>query len=183
MSVFTNPATAAKHEAEAYVSAVLHLLGDKDSLKVLDGLTARIEIHMSELSATELKRPETPGKWSVLEVIQHLADSELVWAFRLRTILAQDGAKITGYDQDGWARQFAYGNAEPEQAFEQVRVLRSANMRLLRSLSDDEFERVGVHDERGEESVRRLMRLYAGHDLVHLRQIARIRDTMHQNKR
>lgn len=137
-------------------------------------LTRRIE----GLEATQVSRPEAPGKWSIAQVLQHLADSELVWGYRLRMVLAHDRPAITGYDQDLWATRLHYADADPRQAIHDFSVLRQANLRLLARASDSDLTRVGVHAERGEESVAHLIRLYAGHDILHLRQIARIRLTV-----
>ncbi len=127
------------------------------------------------LSDEQLRRPEAPGKWSIVHVLQHLADSDLVWAWRVRLILAHDRPTITGYDQDLWAEGLHYGDADPRQALETFNVVRAANLRLLERATPDDMARVGVHSERGEESVGHLCRLYAGHDRLHLNQIARIR--------
>ena len=122
-----------------------------------------------------LRMPEAPGKWGIVEVLQHLADSDLVWGWRLRLILAHDRPAITGYDQDLWAERLHYADAEPRQALEMFRVLRAANLGLLDRATPADMARVGVHSERGDESVEHMVRLYAGHDLAHRRQLRRIR--------
>lgn len=176
MSIFSNPADAAKEAAEAYVNAVLGLLGDQEPLSTLDATVEEIVNSINGLSSEQIACPEASGKWSILEVIQHLADSELVWAYRLRMVLAENKPTLTGYDQDNWAKRLHYRQAKIDEALEQLQILRKANLRLLHSLSPAEMQRVGVHNERGEESVAYMIRLYAGHDLVHLRQISRIRN-------
>jgi hypothetical protein len=124
--------------------------------------------------------PEAPGKWSVNEVLQHLADSELVFGWRIRLLLAHDRPTITGYDQDRWAERLGYAEGDPRDAIERFGVLRRANLRLLERASPADLQRVGVHAERGEESLAHIIRLYAGHDLLHLRQIERIRGAIAQ---
>src|SRR5690606_23766078 len=122
-----------------------------------------------------LRRPEAPGKWSVVQVVQHLADSELVYGYRIRMTVAHDRPPIPGYDQDLWATSLRYDAVRLEDALADFEALRTLNLRFLRSLPEEAWERVGLHAERGEESVRKLTRLMAGHDLVHLRQIERIK--------
>ncbi len=175
MSVFTNPASASPDQAQAYTTAVLTLLGDREPLDVLAQGPAAVAQAIEGVSAEQLKQPETTGKWSILQVLQHLADSELVGGWRFRLILAHDRPTITGYDQDRWAERLHYEQADPEAALEQFRVLRASNLALLKRASPEDWQRVGVHTERGEESLAQLVPLYAGHDLLHLRQIARIR--------
>jgi hypothetical protein len=109
------------------------------------------------------------------EVVQHLADSELVGGFRLRLVLAQDRPPLTGYDQDLWADRLRYRDVDVRDALEQFTVLRKANLRLWEGLRAEDLPRVGLHSERGEESLEHLRRLYAAHDLLHLRQLDRIR--------
>ena len=108
-------------------------------------------------------------------MIAHLADSELVGAFRLRLILAHDEPALTAYDQDRWADHLHYETADGQESLERFRVLREANVALWANASPTELARVGLHPERGRESLSRMMRLYAGHDLAHLRQLDRIR--------
>ena len=148
---------------------------------VLGRLISELENLVNGLTSEELRRPEAPGKWSILEVMHHLADSELVWAYRLRLVLAEKQPEITGYDQDRWASQLKYREANPEDVLELLGILRKINLRLISSLSDEELQRAGTHNERGEETVEHMIRLYAGHDLVHLNQIARIRKSQSQS--
>jgi hypothetical protein len=98
-----------------------------------------------------------------------------VWGWRVRLILAQDRPQITGYDQDLWADRLNYAGADPDDAMSVFAILRRANLKLIDRAAPADLKRVGVHSERGEESIEYLVRLYAGHDLLHLRQIDRIR--------
>ncbi len=175
MSVFTNPASAAPGHAQQYTAAILDLLGDRDPIEVLHGTHRILADRIAGLSSDQLRQAEAPGKWSIVDVLQHLADSDLVWAYRLRMVLAHDRPRITGYDQDLWARRLHYDEAIAALALEQFRVLRESTLRILERLSPADRQRVGVHVERGEESIDRMIQLYAGHDILHARQIDRIR--------
>jgi hypothetical protein len=175
MSVFTNSASRSAEQAKSYTSAVLELLGDRKPLEVLEDTANALRRAIDGLSQNQIAEPEMPGKWSVRHVLQHLADSELVWGYRLRMVLAHDRPAITGYDQDLWAERLRYDEADPEQALHDFAALRRANLRLLRGASREDLKRIGVHAERGEESVEHMIRLYAGHDLLHLQQIDRVR--------
>ena len=175
MSVFTNPAVRSADQAKAYTSAIIDLLGRRDPMNVLAATPAELERALDRLSHAQITQPEASGKWSIRHVLQHLADSELVWGWRLRLVLAQDRPQLTGYDQDLWADRLGYSAVEAEDAVQDFTVLRNANLRLLGRMQAADLDRVGVHVERGEESVRHMIRLYAGHDLMHLQQIERIR--------
>jgi len=178
MSVFSNRSIDPPQERAKYSQAVLDLVGGREPLSVLRETPAAAAQSIEGLSPSELRKPEAPGKWSIAQVLQHLADSDLVWGWRVRLILAQDRPTLTGYDQDLWAERLHYADADPQEALEQLRVLRRGNLGLIARATPADLERVGLHSERGEESVGYLCGLYAGHDLLHLRQIARIRASL-----
>ena len=171
---FSNPAGNAPAAAGAYVSALLDLLGHRDSLEVMAELLPWIDGRLQGLSDQVLRRPEAIGKWSVVQVIQHLADSDLVAGFRVRMVVAEDRPALQGYDQDRWASEFHYEEASLSAALDQLRALRAANLRLWSRFSPAQLERIGLHSERGPESAGHILRLMAAHDLVHRRQIDRI---------
>src|SRR6266513_1595496 len=131
MSVFTNPATGSRAHASAYTNAVLDLLGELDPLAVLRQTERVLHSAVDGLSPQQLTKPEAPGKWSVRHVVQHLADSELVWGYRMRMVLAHNRPTLTGYDQDAFASQLGYDRADAREALETFVVLRRSNLRLL----------------------------------------------------
>ncbi|MGI9077293.1 MAG: DinB family protein [Gemmatimonadaceae bacterium] len=174
MTAFSNPASGAQSSSTEYTRRLLEMLGDRDPIEVQSGLLAAVQSAVAGLSDSSLRAPEAPGKWSVMEVVQHLADTELVYGYRMRMILAHHSPAIEGYDQDAWSSALRYNDVPLADALEQMRILRSGNLRLLRGLGEDELDRFGMHSERGRESIRHIVRLIAAHDLVHLRQIGRI---------
>ena len=174
MTTFSNPAGAAAGAATGYVQAILGMLGDRDALTVLSELVPWMEQRVRGLDDATLRQPEAPGKWSVLDVIQHLADAELVTSYRIRIVLTQDTPPLQGYDQDVWARDFRYREVPLREALGQLAALRAANLRLLRSLEPAQWKRAGLHSERGMETVEHIVRMMGGHDLVHRRQIERV---------
>jgi hypothetical protein len=171
---FANPAGTASAAASGYVRALLDLLGAQDPLAVLDAQLPWLERRTARLDPAALRRAEAPGKWSVIEVIQHLADAELVMGFRFRMVLTENQPELQGYDQDHWVSVLRYAEMPLDLALGQLRGLRHANLRLWRTLTPEQRERVGLHSERGRESVDLMLRMTAGHDLVHRRQIDRI---------
>jgi uncharacterized damage-inducible protein DinB len=175
VSVFTNPSSRSIEQARAYTAAILDLLGARDPMDVLRGTPDAVRQAIAGLSDEELSRPEASGKWSIRQVLRHLADSELVWSYRLRLVLAQDRPPLTGYDQDLWATNLRYDRANIAESLEELAVVRRSNLRLLAAGSEADLARVGIHAERGEESVGHMLRMYAGHDLLHVRQLERIR--------
>jgi hypothetical protein len=126
------------------------------------------------LSSEDLGRRPAPSKWSIREIVAHLADDELVGAYRMRLILSSPGTAIQAFDQDVWARTGRYGTADVKESLVLYRTLRHQNLKLLRSLSAEEWDLFGVHAERGIESLRDIARYFAGHDINHFRQIESI---------
>jgi hypothetical protein len=120
-----------------------------------------------------MRRP-APGKWSIAEIVAHLADAEIVIAWRLRQILSVNGTPLQAYDQDLWASTFDYAHRDPRQSLESFRVLREGNLALLKTVPRAMWENYGMHQERGRESVEHFVRMVAGHDLNHLRQVEAI---------
>jgi hypothetical protein len=175
MSIFTNTASRSKDDAQAYTAAILDLVGDQDPTSVLRDTPGAVRQAIAGLTEAQLSMPEATGKWSMRHVVRHLADAEIVWGWRLRLVLAQDRPTLTGYDQDLWADRLGYAGANIAEALEEFTVLRRGHLRLIAAATADDLRRVGMHTERGEESVGHLMRMYAGHDILHLAQLARIR--------
>jgi hypothetical protein len=171
---FANPAGNAAAAAPAYVRALLDLLGPRRPLEVLPELMPWLDRRLTGLPETRLRQPEAPGKWSVVAIVQHLADSELILSVRARLILSEDRPPIQGFDQDLWAARFDYAGASLELALVQLRALREVNLALWRRLGPAELAREGLHSERGPESLGHLLKLMAAHDLVHRRQIDRV---------
>ena len=178
MSIFSNSFSEAKNEAGDYTKALLALLGDRDPMSVLEKTPAELTRRVTGLTRDDLARPEKQGKWSILQVLRHLADSELIWGYRLRRVIAEDRPAIHGYDQDLWAGGLHYDRADGAEALAEQRALRVGHLRLLRSLGPGERKRVGIHSERGEESIEHMIRMMAGHDTLHLNQLDRIRKTL-----
>ena len=174
MSIFTNPASSSREEAAAYTAALLDLLGTREPLDVMEQTAGQLRKSIDAVHPDRLAQREAPGKWSVRHVLAHLTDSEVVFGWRLRMILAQERPPIQGYDQDAWAQNLGYDEADPALSIETFSALRRWNLRLITRAAPEVLQRVGVHAERGEESVAHLMKLYAAHDLLHINQINRI---------
>ena len=175
---FSNPAGSAAAAATTYVRALLDVLGRREPVEVLAELVPWVSDRIQGLDDATVRRPEAPGKWSAIEVLQHLADSDLVFSYRLKMILTAESPPLQGYDQDRWAGELRYREAPLDLVLDQLRSLRAANLHVVRRLSPSQLERVGLHSERGPEGAGFLLRLMGAHDLVHRRQIDRILTTI-----
>jgi len=163
--------------AAAYTAKILSYQAGADFLALQAAAPQKLASLIEGLSPEELSRRPAPGKWSIQEIVAHLADDELVGGYRIRLILSASGTAIQAFDQDVWSRTGRYDRVDIHSSLELFRVLRHANLALLRSLRSEEWEMFGVHAERGAESIRDVAMYYAGHDLNHFKQIEAIRLT------
>jgi hypothetical protein len=124
----------------------------------------------------------SPGKWSIRQIVAHLADAEMVGAHRFRQVIAEDDPKILAFDQEAWARNLDYGRRQPKTALESFRRVRAENYELLKELPEAAFERKGVHSERGPLTLRQLLEGFADHAESHARQLQAIRDEYKKQK-
>lgn len=124
----------------------------------------------------ELDFAPAPGKWSVRQVLCHLADSEIVAAHRFRLLIAEDKPVLTWYDQDAWARNLDYGRRKISQAMETFRRTRLESHDLLKDLPEAAFARTGTHTKQGEVTLLGMLETYTDHAENHARQIRAVRE-------
>jgi DinB superfamily len=160
-------------EFELYRQELLAALGNDDPVAVLRSSLEEIPKLAETTSAAQLGRAPAAGEWSAWQVLSHLADGDLMAGARVRMIVTQERPLLVGYDQEAWTARFGPLDDDVRETVERWRALRRANVRMFESLSPAEWERVGVHTERGEESARLTVQLMAGHDRVHLDQFRR----------
>jgi len=113
-----------------------------------------------------------PGKWSPAEIVAHLADCELVFAFRLRQTLAEDNHTVQPFDQEKWAVH--YRGISAAQALGAFSAMRVWNLQLLRNAPPHARSRKVTHPERGAMTFQTIVETMAGHDLNHIGQLQRI---------
>ena len=160
---------------EAYRNRVLSYLGDEEPIGVQQTTPSQLERRLRDLAPEELIRRPAPEKWSIAEIVAHLADAELAMGWRLRNMLASPGVALTWWDQAVWAERLGYAQQEASLSAGVFRALRESNLRLLESVPRARWaECYGVHEVRGRQTVEEFVRLEAAHDLNHLRQIDRI---------
>ena len=163
-----------KETPQEYTQRILGNLAGQDPLKVQAGTAKKLERLMRGVPASRLRKRPAPEKWSVGEILAHLADAEIVTGWRLRQILGAPGTPIQAFDQDSWVAAGHYEKRDPRKSGEQFRVLREANLSLLKSLSPEQWKHHGMHAERGVETIEHIVRMIAGHDVNHTKQIERI---------
>jgi len=160
----------------AYQQQLLALLGKDDPARVME-LTEPLLRSLLNDAASDLRKRPAPAEWSVLELLGHLVDAEMVMSGRFRWTVSQDDPPLVGYDQDRWVARLRHNDDQPAELLGVFSALRAANVRLWRRSSADDRARVAMHAERGAESYDLMFRMLAGHDRFHLNQM---RETVRQ---
>lgn len=161
---------------QQYTQRILSHSQGKQPLAVQSATAKKLARLIKALPTAKLRKRPAPDKWSVNEILAHLADVEIVVGFRMRLILGAPGTPIAAFDQDSWVTSGHYEKRDPRKSVEQFRVAREANLALLKSLTPEQWKHYGMHAERGQETIEHTVRMLAGHDLNHLQQIERILD-------
>lgn len=141
--------------------------GCDEVAKALEGFTP----------ATLIKHP-LPGKWSAAEIVQHLADSEMTSALRLRLLLVEEQPVIQGYDEALFATRLLYNERDIAPALDAFRAARATTLQLLERMTDEDWQRAGTHSESGRYGTEDWLRIYAAHAHGHADQIRRLRDAL-----
>ncbi len=155
-----------------YQRLMLSLVGEDDPASVQEETPGAVTA-MIATAAADLRRRPAESEWSVLELVGHLADAELVMAARYRWVLAHEEPPIAAYDQDRWVDRLRHNEDDPRDLLAVFEPLRRANLALWRRTPGPARQRVGLHSERGRESLDLMFRMIAGHDRFHLAQMDR----------
>ncbi|MDQ6707475.1 MAG: DinB family protein [Acidobacteriota bacterium] len=147
-------------------------VGNRDPVEILSSTPGRLKELLNRLGAEGVQVSLSPGKWSVREIVCHLADTEIAHGFRMRQALAEARHIIQPFDQDRWAENYAGFNAHA--ALDVFAALRKWNAGLIAAIPSEALLKPLTHPERGEMTIRTLIETMAGHDLNHLQQIETI---------
>jgi hypothetical protein len=150
-------------------------LGDQEPYFVLRSTADRIQELTAGLTAEQLAAPPQPGKWSIHQIVAHLADCELVFQTRARMIMFQNNPTLVSFDQESWVLGWMREHEPWEETFLRFRVLRNSILRLFLNAEGHDLVRYGTHTERGVQTIRDYVDFLAGHDINHLQQIERAR--------
>lgn len=160
---------------EQYVARVMGYLGARDPLRVMARTPRRLERIVSGVSPRLARQRPAPDKWSIREIVCHLADAELALAWRLRNMLATPGVRLQWWDENVWPDACGYDRTPMVQALDVFRVLRASNLALVKAVGTRRWSSAyGLHDTRGRQTVTDFIRMEAAHDLNHLARIAAI---------
>src|SRR6202044_805327 len=163
-----------KETPQQYTQRVVSYMEGKKPLVVQAATVKTLERLIKGVPIAKLRKRPAPDKWSVGEILAHLAEAEIVGGFRMRMIRGAPGTPIAAFDQDAWVISGHYAKRDPRKSVEQFRVVREANLALLKSLTPEQWKHYGMHAERGQETIEHIVKMFAGHDLNHLGQIEAI---------
>lgn len=159
---------------QQYTKRILGYQKGRRPVTILSSTPRQIARLVHGVSRRKLSSRPGRGKWSVAEILAHLADTELVTGFRIRLVLGSNRTSIQAFDQDVWADSSRYAKHNPRLSLDAYRIQRERNIQLLRLLPRRMWKYYGMHSERGRETITRMTEMMAGHDLNHLMQIKRI---------
>lgn len=160
--------------ADVYKARILSFVEGKDPIEVQRQTSTALAQLIDGVSENKLYQRPDPAKWSAGEVLAHFADSEIVISWRYRQMIEHNGCPLSPYNQDLWNTLGDYRSRPPSDSLQVFRMLRENNLRMLDRLTPEQWERYGMHAERGRLTVRELVQLIAGHDLNHLDQIRKV---------
>ncbi len=157
---------------ERYRTRVLSYLGDRDPIHVLRATPGRLERLLQAAPLRVVGRRPAAGKWSIREIVAHMADAELAIGWRFRNMIATPGVHLQWWDEHLWSEACSYARVPVPQSLRLFRSLRESNLHLLRSTPRARWKAChGVHDTRGRQTVEEFVTMEAAHDLNHLRQV------------
>ena len=159
---------------EQYIARVLTYSEGKDPVQMLQQTPRKIAQQVQRATVRQIKKSPAPGKWSVQEIIAHLADTELALGFRLRKIAEEDGVMLQGFDQDAWAKNGNYKKVDVKKSLASYLGLRAMTVHFLKAQPKAVWQRHGKHTAFGKLEFTKIVRMLAGHDVNHLKQIESI---------
>ncbi|MCM3268073.1 DinB family protein [Paenibacillus elgii] len=134
------------------------------------------------LMEEELRFKPAPDKWSIHEILIHLADSELVSTQRLKKVLAEDEPLLTSWEQDVWTKNLGYEKQDRDQYLLLFQMLRAHMQPVLVHLTADQSERVGVYEDGARFTFRQMLEYRVKHVRIHLAQIERVKEAYRQSQ-
>jgi DinB family protein len=149
-----------------------HHLASRDALEVLGETPGRLQALVEKLGPARMKESYAPGKWTLNQVVCHLADCEIAFGYRWRQVAAQPHHVIQPFDQDAWSTHYA--GLDPNAALAAFLGNRNWSLNWLRSLTPVTLAKPVTHPERGELTLHKLLQMTAGHDLNHLAQFEKV---------
>ena len=133
---------------------------------------------VADMTAEQLRARPVPGKWSTLEVVCHLVDSEQAYCHRMKRVIAEARPLLIGYDETRFAATLGYHDRDLEQELTLLDQMRRQMARILKSVPEGAWSATGVHSERGLMTLEVLVLTEAEHIPHHLAHVAEKRKAL-----
>lgn len=147
-------------------------------IETLRTFPARLEALLAALSDEQIYGHVPHDPWSVAQIVHHCADSHLNSFVRLKLVLTEERPLLKNYDQDAWSIMADETTLSIAPSLSILRGLHQRWVTVFENVTDDEWERIGIHTEDGAMNVTDLLRNYAAHCEAHLEQMGRIIEAM-----
>ena len=161
-------------EETALTRPYTHLLEGRDPSEILRATPDRLHAIVQNLGPEAVAHKPAPHKWSVREILCHIADCEVAWAWRLRLVYGAENQVVQAFDQDPWARAYDSAAYTAEMALARFTALRMWNLMLIETFSDADKQRSAHHPEIGDMTLWTVVEIAAGHDLHHLKTLEKL---------
>jgi len=146
----------------------------QSSLSLLEKTPVLLETLLRDLPQELLHWKPAPDRWSIAEVLGHMADIEQIYADRTRRMVTEETPALPKFDPTTTVVTGDYTRGHAEENFAVFIKARRATAVLLRSIPPDSAERAATHSELGSITLGQMLNEWASHDLGHLRQIAEL---------
>ncbi|MGI4850347.1 MAG: DinB family protein [Janthinobacterium lividum] len=166
-------------EEQAIARPYVHLLEGQDPADVLRATPARLGRVLGAMAPEQIEYKPAPNKWSIREILCHMADCEVAWAWRLRSIHGSDNPTMQPFEQDAWAKAYDGPGYTVDAARTTWMTLRRWNLNLIETLSEEQKRRPAHHPELGDITLWTVVEIAAGHDVHHLDQLERVSAKVH----
>ena len=141
----------------------------KDAMTIVAETPGRVRELCARIGAEGMSQPWAPGKWTIRQIVSHLAQGEMMFGARFRYAVTLDDYVVQPFDQD--QLMMCEPVPDDDQALEAFCAMREWNLAFWRSLNEADWARVMKHPDLGDVTVRELLEITAGHDLNHLSQL------------
>ena len=154
-------------EYAPYYQSYVDQVSENDIMHVLRGELDELDVLLARVPAEKEKYAYADGKWTIREIIGHLIDGERVFGYRALCIARGEKQNLPGFDQNDYMLTAPYNHIELEDLLSELRLVRQANLAMLRNLDEGAWARLGTANG-NEVSVRALVFIMAGHVRHHM---------------
>jgi hypothetical protein len=133
----------------------------------------RFELAVEGISEDLLNYKPSPDKWSIKEVIIHVCDAEMVAIHRMKKVISEENPLLLKFDPDAWASRLGYADLDHGAYLLLFKALRQSMAAVLQNLQPSDWERTGIHNVAGKQTLHDIVAMFDKHVDRHIAQINR----------